>query len=224
MTKSISIKRTMLFFIAFVVLMTAFILSSSLASAESGSGGTISAEKRAEIEKKQKERQSSRGAEMEKHKADIEAKKAEIEAKHEENKEKLADKKLENCKKKETRINTSMQKIADRKTKQLEVFNKIADRTIAFYEEKGLTLANYDALVTDVDAKRAAAEAEIANLKTSTVDFKCDTEDPLKVSDVFKQAREGSSAALKAYKTSVKNLIVGVKSVSSTDVKKDGDQ
>ena len=226
MIKNITVKRTTLILIAFAVLAFGLVIGTSITSAESGtgSGQTLTPEKQVELEKKKQERQVELEKKMEEHKAELESKKTELEAKHEENKEKFTEKRLEACKKKEARINQSMQKIAERKTKQVEVFNKIAERTMNFYEEKGLTLANYDALVTDVTAKEAIVEAEIANLKSSTVDFKCDSDDPLKVSDVFKSAREGVVTAMKEYKTAVKNLVVGVKSVASTTEHKEGDQ
>lgn len=176
-----------------------------------GSGTTLSAEKKAEIEKKRTEREAERAKKQAERQAEIDAKQAEIEKKADERQAKLDANKLEACKKKEASINSAMKKIAEQRAKQADVFDKIADRTMAFHDEKNLTVANYDALVKTVTDKRAAVDAEIANIKKSTVDFKCDSADPLKVSDTFKSAREGLMTAMKDYKTSVKDLIVAVK-------------
>lgn len=218
-----NVKRLSVFTSMTLIFLGAFVLVSpaKIYAHETGEphheNPTISDEKKAEIEKKQKERQAEVEKKKQERESELEAKKKELETKREEVKEKFTEKRLEACQKKEERINSSMQKIAERRAKQLEVFNKIADRTMAFYDEKGLALSNYDALVADVNAKRANAEAEIASLKESTVDFNCESDDPLKVSEAFKVAREGVVSAMKDYKTSVKNLIVGVKSVTPDD-------
>ncbi len=223
MTKSL--KLTKISIIIASVFLAVFMLATNIrtATAESGSESTLSTDERAEIEERKAERLAEQQKKTEERKKELEAKRAELEAKQQENKEKLTEKRLEQCKKVESRINENMQRIADRKTKQVEVFNKIADRTMAFYEENGLSLENYDALVSDVVAKRGLAEAEIENLKSATIDFKCDTENPLKVSDAFKQARESLVSTMKEYKTSVKNLIVGVKSVAPSDDSPEGE-
>jgi hypothetical protein len=216
MIKKITLKNSVLLIIAFAMLSIGILVAGANVGAESGQGegGTISPEKMAEIEKKKKERASESEKKMKERKSELESKKSEMEAKRSEVKEKFTEKRLEKCKEREARINEKMKKISERKAKQVEVFNKIAERTMTFYEENNLTLANYDALVADVVAKRGIADAEIENLKNTTVDFKCDSEDPLKVSEAFKTARESVKKAMKDYKTSVKNLIVGVKSVT----------
>lgn len=180
-------------------------------STVTGGNSTLSDEKKLEIEKRRTEREAERAKKQAEHQAEIDARKAEIEKKAEERRAKLDANKLEACKKKEASINSAMKKITEQRAKQADVFNKIADRTMAFYDEKNLTVANYDTLVKSVTDKRAAVDAEIANIKKSTIDFKCDSTDPLKVSDTFKSAREGLMTAMKDYKTSVKDLIVAVK-------------
>src|SRR3990167_11484105 len=69
--------------------------------------------------------------------------------------------KLKACQNREKAINNIMARIANRGSKQLDVFNKIAERTKAFYTDKGKTLSNYDALVADVNAKKAAAQSAV---------------------------------------------------------------
>lgn len=223
MTKIISLKKAGIVSLAVIALAIVFALTTVVANAQTGTGGaTLSAEKRAHIEQKHQERLAEQQKRMDERKSEIEARTAEAEAKREENKEKFTEKRLEQCQKREARINEKMQKIAERKAAQVEVFNKIAERTIAFYEENALVLSNYDELSADVSAKKGVVEAEIANLKSTVVDFECDSEDPLKVSEAFKSAREAVVTAMKDYKTSVKNLIVGVKSVAPSDDSQEG--
>jgi len=128
----------------------------------------------------------------------------------------LTDTKLKMCQAHEKDITKIMGNLADRGQKQLTLFSTIAERTEKFYTEKGKTLSNYDTLVADVNAKKTAAQTAIDTVKSTTVEFKCDGTDPKGVASSFKTALKAEIAALKAYKTSVKNLIVGVKSVQST--------
>jgi mannitol-specific phosphotransferase system IIBC component len=132
-----------------------------------------------------------------------------------ETKAKLADVKLKVCQQKEKHINAILGRIATRGDRQIDVFNKIAERTEAFYTSKGKALSNYDTLVNDVNAKKAAAQTAVNEVKSSSVTFKCDGSDPKGAAASFKDSLKKEIAALKAYKTAVKNLIVGVKNVQT---------
>ena len=129
---------------------------------------------------------------------------------------KLTDAKLQACQKREKKINATMARMAERGTRHIAVFTKISDRTQAFYVKKGRTLSNYDALVAEVETKKTEAEAAVTATKDTSVTFKCDGTDPKGAAASFKENLKAQNAALKAYKTAVKNLIVGVKSVQGT--------
>ena len=131
-------------------------------------------------------------------------------------KERLEGRKLKACQNREKAVTNIMSRIGDRGQKQVDLFTKIADRTQKFYADKGLSLSNYDALAADVAAKKTAAEAAVAATKSTTVQFKCDGDNPKGTAEHFKSSMKRQNEALKAYKTSVKNLIVGVKSSKST--------
>lgn len=140
---------------------------------------------------------------------------------------KLTDAKLKVCQKRETAINNIMGRIADRGQKQLDLFTAIATKTEKFYTDKGKTLSNYDNLLADVAAKKDAAQTAVDAVKGDSVTFKCGGNDPKGAAASFKKVLKSEIDALKDYKTSVKNLIVGVKSVqgstTSTDNKTTGD-
>lgn len=128
----------------------------------------------------------------------------------------LADAKLKACENRQQAITNIMARLNDRGQKQIDLFSTIAERTEAFYKTKGNTLANYDALVADVAAKKAAAQAAVDATKSVSGTFKCDGTNPKGVVSMFKTDLKAEITALNNYKTSVKNLIVGVKSVQST--------
>lgn len=128
----------------------------------------------------------------------------------------LAAAQLKSCQKRETAITNIMSRLSDRGQKQLTLFTTIAHRTETFYTTKGKTLSNYDALVADVTAKKAVAQTAVDNVKSTSTTFTCGANDPKGIASSFKDSLKTEISALNDYKTSVKNLIVGVKSVQST--------
>jgi hypothetical protein len=135
---------------------------------------------------------------------------------------KLADAKLKACEKRQEKITNIMTRMTERAEKRVVLFDTIAERTKRFYVNKGKVLANYDALVSDVDDKKAAVQAHIDTAKSTRAAFDCNGEDPKGTVDNFKATAETGRDALKAHRTAVKNLIVGVKSVQSTTVTENG--
>lgn len=136
---------------------------------------------------------------------------------HEAAKEKLSAAKLQICKNREAHIDKRVVRISERVTKHLALFDSIAERVQTFYVTKGNTLENYDALVADMTAKKATAKAAIEALETQKGSFDCESTDPKGAIMSYKTTLMDTIAVLKEYRTSVKNLIVGVKSVNGTD-------
>jgi hypothetical protein len=132
-------------------------------------------------------------------------------------KARLQDAQLKRCQAHEKAITNIMTRIADRGQKQLDLFTTIATRAENFYTEKGHTLSSYDSLVADVNAKKETAQTVVNDTKTADITFACDGDNPHGVIDGFKDSLKQEIAALKEYRTAVKNLIVGVKSVQSTE-------
>lgn len=147
--------------------------------------------------------------------AEKEAAEARLKARQEERLEKLSASQLEICKNREANINNRITRIVDRSTKHLELFNKISERAQAFYVTKGKTLANYDELVADVVTKKLTAETAVATIADTTASFDCEGENPKVTIEEFKTSLKTAIEVLKDYRTSVKNLIVGIKSVTS---------
>ena len=124
--------------------------------------------------------------------------------------------KLKVCQIREKSIDNIMARIAERGQKQLDLFSDIATKVETFYTNKGKTLSNYDALVADVNAKKAAAQAAVDQVKADKANFKCDGTDPHGAAATFRADLKLEISTLKDYRTAVKNLIVGVKSVQGT--------
>jgi len=128
----------------------------------------------------------------------------------------LAAAKLRSCQNRQTAINNILARIANRGQKQLDLFSTIATRVENFYVAKGNSLSNYDALVANVDTQKTVAQAEVDTIKSASVTFKCDGTDPKGAAQLFLTDLKSEISALQAYRTSVKNLIVGVASVQGT--------
>jgi hypothetical protein len=130
--------------------------------------------------------------------------------------EKLSAAKLKVCEHRQATITDRTKRIADRGAKHVALLTTIADRVKAFYVSKGNTLENYDALIADVAAKKAAAETAVQTITASTSDFKCSDGNPKQSMEGFKANVTLRHVAVKDYQIAVKNLIVGVKSVNAT--------
>lgn len=123
--------------------------------------------------------------------------------------------KAQSCQKRQKAVTNIMARIVDRGTKQIGVFDAIATRTETFYSSHNLSLANYATLVAAVNAAKTKAQTDLAAVKAADT-FSCTSSDPKGQVITFKTALKLEIADLKAYKTAVKNLIVGVKSVAGT--------
>lgn len=123
--------------------------------------------------------------------------------------------KLRACENRERVINNMLDRITKRGERRLNVYNAIAERVQEFYTKKGLSLSNYDDLVTDVDAKKAAAQTLVDQIKAKEVNFTCDGSDPKGTAASIKEDLRAEIKALHDYQQSIKDLIVAVKTAIS---------
>ncbi len=102
-----------------------------------------------------------------------------------------------------------------------EKFDSIAARVQKYYTDKvlptGKTVANYDALVADIQTKKAAVDTAAAEAKTASENFNCNADNPKDLYTTFRTNMQTTKTALHNYRLAIKNLIVAVKGVSPTD-------
>jgi hypothetical protein len=120
---------------------------------------------------------------------------------------------LSTCKDHEQTIKNIMARIVDRGRKQQALYTNVAESTEALYAKNGNTLSNYNALVSDVNTKKAAALVAVSALEADSQSFSCDANNPRAQITEFKNELKTTVNALTAYRASVKDLITGVKSV-----------
>jgi hypothetical protein len=125
------------------------------------------------------------------------------------------DSKLLTCQSKENSIKNIMLRMTDRAQKQLDLFTTVSERTQGFYTNSGKSLANYSSLVDDANAKKTAASSAINTIKEESEMFSCSNGNPKDAISEFKNNVNSEIASLQSYRASVKNLLVGVKSLQS---------
>lgn len=132
-------------------------------------------------------------------------------------KQKLSATNLEICNSRKDSIDRRVARISERTEKQLALFNGISERAQTFYTSRGDVLENYDTLTADVTAKKDAATVAVATLIAQKDVFDCEADDPKGTIATYKSILNDAIAALREYRTSIKDLIVGIKSVNSNE-------
>ncbi len=122
---------------------------------------------------------------------------------------------LNKCDLRAANIAAIMNRVVTRGTNQTQLFTTIATRVESFYASKGLSLSNYSQLVTAVNNAAITAQTDLNALK-SVGTFSCTSSSPQGQVSAFRTALQTEIQDLKAYRNTVKNLIVGVKSVAGS--------
>lgn len=125
--------------------------------------------------------------------------------------QKLDDAKRKVCANHQESLNKLMTRIVTQRQKQIAHIDEISTKVQAFYTKKGLTVENYDALVSDIEVKKAAATAAVAAAKPTST-FSCDGTGPKADLKAFHDKRDVAVDAIRDYRESVRKLITAVKS------------
>lgn len=124
------------------------------------------------------------------------------------------------CEARQDAVTNRMTSLVRFSNNMLEKFNAISLRVQQFYTDKvlptGATVANYDALLSDVADKKAVVETAIAAAQADVSDFSCDDGDIRDQYSTFRQNMQAVKQALHDYRTAIKNLIVAVHSALPT--------
>jgi hypothetical protein len=130
------------------------------------------------------------------------------------------DAKQKQCERREKAVETILNHIATRGQRQIDLFGTIATRVENFATTKDKQPSNYESLVAAVNTAHDNAVPTVATIKSdsTSVDLKCagTSTEAKGAAATVKTELQSEISALQAYRTAVKNLIVGVKSVAST--------
>ena len=132
----------------------------------------------------------------------------------------LTDAKLKACQARENAITKRMTRLTELVMTIEGQFDAITQRTEEYYTSKvvpsGKIVANYDTLVADIQTKKTTVQTALTATQTNSTGFSCDGNDPKGLLTQFRTDMQTVRKALQDYRTSIKNLIVAVRSVIGT--------
>lgn len=145
---------------------------------------------------------------------------AQAEEAKEKAKNKLTEAKLRACQNKETSIRKRIDRLTQLTTKIETNFDKHAQMVEEYYTStvlpSGKTVANYDELIADIQTRKEAVQTALLETQGSVGGFDCEGDDPKGQLKQFRTDIQAVKKALKDYRFSIKNLIVGVRSVTGS--------
>lgn len=130
----------------------------------------------------------------------------------------LADGPLKACQARENAIKTRSVHLEQLATTMEEKFDAIAGRVEEYYTTKvvpsGKTVPNYDSLVADIAASKTTVQTGLTKAQNDISSFSCTGSDPKGQMMTYRVDMQGVIQELKDYRTSIKDLIVAVRSVT----------
>jgi hypothetical protein len=132
----------------------------------------------------------------------------------------LADAKLKACQNREAAIQKRSDQLVRLAANMQDTFTSIATRVKVYYTNvvipSGKTVSNYDALLAEIATKQTAVTTALAKAQSDATSFSCTSDDPKGQLTQFRSNMQAVKSALKDYRTSIKNLIVAVRSITGT--------
>jgi hypothetical protein len=132
----------------------------------------------------------------------------------------LADAKLKACQSREAAIQKRSDQLVKLAMTMQDKFTAITMRVKTYYTDtvipSGKTVSNYDTLIADIATKQAAVGTALTKAQSDATSFSCTSDDPKGQLTQFRVDMQAVKAALKVYRTSIKDLIVAVHSVTGT--------
>lgn len=120
------------------------------------------------------------------------------------------------CENKVANFQRKAEQITERSTKMREQFDSIAQRVMDYYETKvvpsGIEVAGYSDLTGDIEAAQSDVTTAIADAESQLLAVTCEGDDTKLNMSLYKEELKLVNTALKDYRTSIKNLIVAVRS------------
>ncbi len=125
------------------------------------------------------------------------------------------------CQTRENAIKTRSTHLVNLVTTMESKFDAIATRVEDYYANKvapsGKTVSNYNTLVSDIQTKKTAIQTALTTAQNDATSFTCTSTNPKGQLTQFRDDMQAVKSVLKDYRTSIKNLIVAVHSVTGTE-------
>ena len=143
-----------------------------------------------------------------------------IQAVRENTKLRLEGAKLRTCQVREDAVNKRINNLVMLTENMETKFSSISARVIEYYETKVLpdkSLSNYQELIDEIATKKAAVDSALDSAQSSVGSFSCESDDPKNMYTTFRENMQTVKNALKEYRTSIKNLIVAIRTLNSEE-------
>ena len=123
------------------------------------------------------------------------------------------------CQARESAIKTRMTQLTQLVATMEKAFDAIEKRVETFYSDKvlpsGKVVSNYDTLVSDAKSKKALVQTDLDAANKDISVFNCATGQPSTLFNQFRLDMQKVKMDLNNYRTSIRNLIVAIRTVSS---------
>lgn len=132
--------------------------------------------------------------------------------------------KVKVCQVHEKTIEKRFSNLSELVKKMVSKFDAISTRVQMRYTERlvpaGKTINNYDDLLTDITAKKAAVDTALSSAQATSENFSCDaSSDPKGQITTYREDMQSVKDALRDYRKSIRNLIVAVATASGEKLK-----
>jgi hypothetical protein len=129
----------------------------------------------------------------------------------------LTQARLRTCEAKQESVQKRLESLTNLAVMMEGKFEAIAKRVQDYYNDKlvpsGKTLPNYQALVDDIAAKKALVDTSLGEATNDSTGFSCAGDDPKGLLNQYRLNMQLAKKALQNYRTSIKNLIVAVRTL-----------
>jgi len=126
----------------------------------------------------------------------------------------------QSCESRQEVIKNRMANLLRMSTNMVEVFDNIKQRVQEYYQNKvltnGKTLPSYENLVQMTQTKKDSVQTALDTAASDSEQFSCASDDPKEALTTFRKDMQSVKTALKDYRTSIKNLIVAIRTVKLT--------
>lgn len=122
------------------------------------------------------------------------------------------------CQQREQSIQKRSGQLLRLATNMLEVFERIAERVKTYYltvvVPNGQSLEQYNELLASIDQRKTEVEDALEVAANTASSFDCTDSNPKQQLQEFRQDMQNVKRSLKLYRTAIKDLIVGVRSIT----------
>jgi len=129
--------------------------------------------------------------------------------------ERLDERKKAVCESRQATINTVIGNVVDRSKNHYDRITSIYEISTVFYTEKGLTVADYETLVANVETAKTAASTANRDLLTAPK-LSCESDGPQADVQAFRNKRLDKVDAFAAYRDDVKTLVKAIRDAAKT--------